>query len=64
MNSHLFNSFTLQTFIKDLAKTKLNVSIGYLELENWRLVKKKENIKEFLKEKKPLVLITKKIKSL
>ena len=61
MNSHLFNSFTLQTFIKDLAKTKLNVSIGYLELENWRLVKKKLNIKEFLIEKKPLVLITKKI---
>ena len=46
--------------IKDLAKTQLNVSIGYLELDNWRLVKKKE----FLKEKKPLVLITKKIKSI
>ena len=50
--------------MEDLAKTQLNVSIGYLELDNWRLVKKKENIKEFLKEKNPLVLITKKISTI
>ena len=50
--------------IKDLAKSQFNVSIVHIHLKNWRLVKKKENIKEFLKEKKPFVLITKKIKSL
>ena len=64
MNNNLFNWSTLQNLYKDLAKTQLNVSIGYLELDNWRLVKKKENIKEFLKEKKPLVLITKKISAI
>ena len=53
-----------KTYIKDLAKTKLSVSIGYLELNNWRLVKIKTNIKKFLKEKKPLVLIAKIIQSL
>ena len=64
MNSHLPYDLHFKTFIKDLAKTQLNVSIGYSELDNWGLDKKKENIREFLKEKKTLVRTTKIIISL